>query len=154
MNRRTGAGRLARAERQAEAADLAARGLGYRDIATALGCSTSTAHALVRDAAAAVPAASVETLRAAESERLADLDRALAPAVEAGDTAAVAVAVRISARRSALYGLDQAVRADTNAGVTTVVFHSALMPERLRQPELPPAVVQPDDSLTWPPFGV
>lgn len=139
---RTGKGRFDRtidtAEKDAEAACLKAQGLTYNQIAEQLGYhDRSGAHKAVQRALRAVPAASVAELRTLETERLdaieakawevvgavhykvsnsgkvvmdPDTDR---PLIDPAPTiAALTLLVKLSARRSALAGLDAPTRSE------------------------------------------
>lgn len=131
MTRHTdGRAQVERAERMATAVQLRGEGLGYRAIAARLDCSLSTAHELVSEALAAVPAESVQQLRAVESDRLDQMHNALRSGIKSGDPAAVGVAVRVSARRAALYGLDAPVKVEVEP--MFVRMHHALVPAVLQ----------------------
>lgn len=116
-----------RAERDARAVQLRAEGATYRQIAAALGVDLHTAHTAVQRAIAAVPVENVDTLRAVEGEHLDALRAALIPAAVAGDEKAAAVLVRISDRRSRLFGLDAPITVE-GAGMVTAVIDPRLLP--------------------------
>lgn len=95
--------------KQTQALQLRAHGHNFRAIAKALGCSISTAHALVKEAFVAE--------RKGISEAKADLIemeilrcdtylQAIAKKVQAGDVKAVDTALRVGKRRAELLGLD------------------------------------------------
>lgn len=125
-----GRAQIERADRMARAVELRGQGNTIREIAAAMRCSASSAHALVTEALAQIPAENVQQLRAIEGDQLNGITRALWPAVQAGDAQAAAVAIRASARRAALYGLDSPVKVEFEN--TTIRMHHAMVPEALR----------------------
>ena len=97
----------------AEAADLRARRMSYRQIAEHQGCSISTAHDRVKRALAAIPVEAVDHLRSVELEHLDSLARVLlliTPATSGATRTERIQAVRelrqISESRRKLLGLD------------------------------------------------
>lgn len=131
MNRHVdGRAQVERANKMATAVQLRGQGMNYRAIAARLGISVSSAHQLVAAALAQLPAESVQQLRAIESGRLDGLHRALQPGIEGGDPQAIGTAVRVSARRSALLGLDAPAKIEVEP--MYVRMHAAMVPEALR----------------------
>jgi hypothetical protein len=133
------------AEMDAEAARLRSRGLGYREIAAAMGCDVHTAHDRVSRALAAVRIAGGDELVKTEMAKLDRLEQAAlrvleqfhyvvsegrvvkhregrGPAVALEDTGPVLAAVKslqsLSESRRKLLGLDAAIRTDVSGGVT------------------------------------
>jgi Homeodomain-like domain len=101
------ANEITRAAEKTRAVELRRDGLSYRQIATALGCSVSTAHSYVRDELSLLAEHTLEAtvqLRAVENARIDELWRSLWPKREWPTTAAALV--RLSQRRSSLNGLD------------------------------------------------
>lgn len=125
-----GAAQIERANKMATAVQLRGQGMNYRQIGAALECSVSTAHDLVAAALAATPVESVQQLRTLEGDRLDQMHAALRSGIESGDPAAVGVAVRVSARRAALLGLDSPVKVEFES--TTIRMHAAMVPDALR----------------------
>ncbi len=99
--------RAARAERAAQALELRARGLRYRDVAAALGCAVSTAYELTQQALAMVLREPTEALVALEVERLDAVLRVLWPRVLRGHLGAIDRWLAVSERRAKLLGLDR-----------------------------------------------
>jgi hypothetical protein len=128
------------AERDAEAARLRGRGLGYQAIADQLGISVSTAHDAVKRALAAIRAEPAPEVRQLELERLdamyASVLRVLErrhftvnggkvvyhgeePLEDDGPVlAAVDRLLKIQQRRAALLGLDEPVKAEVGGKLT------------------------------------
>lgn len=148
----------ATAELDAQAARLRSQGLGYRQIATEMGCTLSAAHDRVRRALAAVPIEAVNELRQIEAERI---DRVITKAwgiVEDRHTvvsngkvitdvvdngavlAALTVILRASAEKRKLFGLDAPARQ-----VVTVITEDAVDAE-LRRLEQELAAAEAEDA--------
>lgn len=105
-----GAKRLVATERRREAVTLRRTGLTYDLIGQAMGITRQTAHKLVMAELrqiAAETAAEADALRALEVERLDRLLQGLWARAQQGDLDAVDRALKISARRAALLGLDR-----------------------------------------------
>lgn len=105
-----GATRLVATERRREAVTLRRTGLTYDLIGQAMGITRQTAHKLVMAELrqiAAETAAEADALRALEVERLDRLLQGLWARAQQGDLDAVDRALKISARRAALLGLDR-----------------------------------------------
>jgi hypothetical protein len=93
--------------RGAKAVELVNAGATYREVATELGVSVGMAHKYVTVALRyMVGRSGGEELLQRELAYLSHLQAKIAPKVDAGDVAAVGVGLRISARRSALLGID------------------------------------------------
>lgn len=135
---------LAAAKRHAEAAQLKAEGLNYRQIGEQMRIAQSTAHDYVARAIAAVPAEAVHELRAIESDRLnmiiADLWKIARN--EATDTAARIQAYRELRQNSEslrrMFGVDAPVRQ------TLTVFSEDLFDAEIRRLTELVAEQQPD----------
>lgn len=109
--------RLAAVERQAEALQLRKQGQSYDEIAEALGYADKTgAYKAVKAALGAILAPAVEELRDVEGQALDVAQEAIWGKVLKGDLSAINTFLRISERRSRLFGLDtpvpQTLRAD------------------------------------------
>ncbi len=103
---RTTKAAIARVERQARALDLRREGQNYRTIAAELAVSVSTAHNLVVSATKAIPAESVDQLRAVDGERTEQLWRVAWAAAQGGDPKSITAAIKVLERRAKLLGLD------------------------------------------------
>lgn len=118
----------ARLLKQTQALQLRAHGHNLRAIARALGCSLSTAHKLVNDAAAeerkGISSAKADLVEL-ELLRCDTYLQALAKKVQAQDVRAIEAALKVSKRRSELLGLD----APTKVAPTDVSGHD-LPPKR------------------------
>lgn len=136
-----GPAQVAAAEKAAAAVQLRAQGADYRAIAATIGCSVSTAHGIVTRTLAKLPVEDIATMRRVEGTRLEAIWSALWPAVERGNIDACATAIRVSAARCRLYGLDAPIQVGAPVEGITVVFDPALMPGRPPpvRPEMPNA---------------
>lgn len=105
----------ARLLKQTQALQLRAHGHNLRAIARALGCSLSTAHKLVNDAAAeerkGISSAKADLVEL-ELLRCDTYLQALAKKVQAQDVRAIEAALKVSKRRSELLGLDAPQKAE------------------------------------------
>lgn len=98
---------LDRTKRDAMACDLRRAGCTYQEIANALGMSdASVARDAIIRARKAIIAEPVRELVEWETERLDKMLAAIWPKVQNGNLQAIDRALKISARRSALLGLD------------------------------------------------
>jgi hypothetical protein len=108
---RTSARRVNQAFNRRLATELRLQGLSYRQIAARLGISEGTAYKHVVSALnlwnATMPE-TVEQLRTIEAARLDRLQAKYQPLAEDGSAAAAALVLKISERRSRLFGLDLA----------------------------------------------
>ena len=99
----------ARLLKQTQALQLRAHGHNLRSIARALGCSLSTAHKLVNDAAAeerkGISSAKADLVEL-ELLRCDTYLQALAKKVQAQDVRAIDTALKVGKRRAELLGLD------------------------------------------------
>ncbi len=105
-------------ERDEQILALRRRGWAYRRIASALGVGRSTAHGVVTKYLAVVGEEAVkhtEAIRAQELERLDACTDAIWEQVEAGHLGAIDRAIRISAQRAKLLGLDAPVRVQVDS---------------------------------------
>ncbi len=106
-------------ERGARALELSKAGLTYREIAEQLGVNASTVHGyVVRTLRWSVGQAGAEEIFQREVARLDSMLRAIWPKVLNGDLHAVDRALRISARRAALYGLDAPTKVHLDGQIT------------------------------------
>lgn len=97
---------VARVNRRAEAVRLRASGLTWQQVGERLGINAASACKLVGRELARDTHANVAAMRATENDKLDQAEAALWPAVLAGDVAAVAVWLKLSARRAKMNGLD------------------------------------------------
>jgi hypothetical protein len=96
-------------EREVKALELRKAGLSYPQIGKALGVSQVAAYKIVMRVLQRYEAniqEETEDLREIELQRLDRMLNAIEPKIRRGDLKAIAVAVRISERRSRLLGLD------------------------------------------------
>lgn len=109
-------GRERSATRRVEAFAMRRAGHDFRTIAQALGVSVGQAHADVMATlreTANLEAEQREPVRQMEIERLDAWLTKLQPRIDAGETAAVDVALRLQKRRADLLGLDAPKRTET-----------------------------------------
>jgi transposase len=92
--------------RRVKALELRQQGLDYRQIAERLGCGIKTAWQDVQRALKEHATPIAEELRDLEGSRLDAAQKAIWGQVLAGDIGAVNAFIRLSERRSRLYGLD------------------------------------------------
>lgn len=111
---------LVAVERRAEVVHLRKLGYPFRTIAQQLSISLDSAyecwHGAMREALA--DPEEVRELRLLESERLDSVQVAIWPKAMRGDVEAVRAVVRISERRSRLWGLDAPVKTELSATLT------------------------------------
>jgi hypothetical protein len=115
--------RAVHTERSREALDLRLVGKTYDQIGEALGVSKQQAHRLVKaelDELAALTRGAAEELRQRELETLDRLLATAMPCAEQGDMQAADRVIKISARRSALLGLDAPAKHEHEVTVTTL----------------------------------
>lgn len=107
------AGAAGAAERRVKSFELRKQGFTYREIGNHLGISQTRAYQDVSDELrrlAEETRQSAEELRQMESDRLDIAMKAIAPQVRSGNIKAVLAWIKISERRSKLFGLDAAPR--------------------------------------------
>lgn len=109
--------RIEAIERRGDALKLRKQGMTYDEIAAALGYTDRAgAYRAVQAALSAILEPAVEELRDVEGEALSQAQEAIWAKVIKGDLSAINTFLRISERRSRLYGLDkpvpQTLRAD------------------------------------------
>lgn len=97
-----------------QAVRMKADGYSYAGIARALNRNEKTIHEWVDSALEAIMAPDIARLRALEGIRLDSYLTKLKPRIDRGDDKAINAAIRISERRSKLYGLDAPVRVDAH----------------------------------------
>jgi transposase len=110
------------ANRAHEAYKLRLAGHSYREIASMIGLSKSEVHRCCeewREDHLLATEEAAHTLRADESARLDSMLLALQPKIEAGEERAIDTALRIQARRAALWGIDAPTRAEV-AGTVNI----------------------------------
>ncbi len=110
---KTGTTALAARDLEGDALALRRAGASFREIASQLGCSSTSAFRAVSrvlDRTMVELGESAAVLRAMELERLDALLAAVWPAAVAGDLPSVAMALRVAERRARLLGLDAPVR--------------------------------------------
>lgn len=95
-----------------KAYELRLRGLSLRAIGKAMGINHQTVANRLERANRAIVLPGVEEMRKQEDERLDILLKALDRRIEAGDTRAIEVAIRLHERRAKLHGLDMPERHD------------------------------------------
>lgn len=98
--------RIAAVERHREALDLRRKGWTYAQIGDALGITAQGAHEAVKAELKRTVQEPADDVRRLEIERLDGMLKAMEGEVEAGDTNAVMVALKLAERRSRLLGLD------------------------------------------------
>ena len=106
-------------DRRREAWDHRRKGLTYEEIGRAMGITRQAAwnHCMRALEDAKLTPEEVEDLRALECERLDMLFALSVQKAEKGDTQAINAAIRIMARRAAMFGLDEPSKfADTTPG--------------------------------------
>lgn len=139
---------LARAHRRAEAVRLRAEGLTIRQISARLDVSVGTVHADLDRALRDVPAEDVDALRAVELDRLDALHRAVWEEALQGNLGAVDRALRISAQRCRLMGLDAPQRvAMTSTDLDLDAAVAALVEAAQTPVEHDPILDYSDDEL-------
>ena len=109
-------------DRSSAAFKMRVSGMSYRQIAGELGVSIGTVHNWLKEWREEYQLANEEdahTLRADESARLDSMLLALQPKIEAGEERAIDTALRIQARRAALWGIDAPTRAEV-AGTVNI----------------------------------
>ncbi len=94
--------------RRAEALGLRRAGLSYRQIGERMGLSLGRAYSLVSEALSQIIHEEATALRDLEASRLDTMQAAIWSRAVTGDLRAIDTALRISARRSRLLGLDLA----------------------------------------------
>lgn len=92
-------------------------GMPLTQIAEKLGLSLALVSDLSHNAVAHVPKATIEHMRELENQRLDQAQNAIWDRVLAGDDKAINTFLRISTRRAALNGLDEALKIDLSIGV-------------------------------------
>jgi len=113
------------AERKAQALSRRIGGFTFQQIADEMHITRQAAHALVKSALAELNekiAESATELRRLELERLDTMRRALWGEVLKGDLQSIDRALKISARLSALAGLDAPVKTDMTSGGKALTF--------------------------------
>lgn len=117
---KTSPSKISKAEKMAVAVELRKAGHTLQGIADSLQCSKTYAHKLISEALgelAKQSAHTTEELRELESMRLDALwDKTYALA-EVGDMSAINTCIRISERRSKLFGLDGTQKVEHSGGV-------------------------------------
>lgn len=87
--------------------ELRLKGMSLRQIAPLVGLSRGTVAKRLEDANRAIVLPGVEEMRKMEDERLDKLLSALDRKIDAGDTRAIEVAIKLHERRAKLHGLDR-----------------------------------------------
>lgn len=108
--------RTAIEDRRLQCSDLLMRGMTYRQIAAALGCSVGTVHndvEVLRRSWRERASQTYSDMVAAEVAKLDRLEGAFMDKAMGGDSEALHGLLRLSARRAKLLGLDQPTRTDT-----------------------------------------
>lgn len=95
-----------RIDRRAQAVQLRASGLTFREVGERLGISEVAALRLVDRTLSETTREAVGRLRREENTKLNEAEAAIWAAVQAGDVSAIDCFLRISARRARLNGLD------------------------------------------------
>jgi len=112
-------------ERKAQALSRRIGGFTFQQIADEMHITRQSAHALVKSALAELNekiAESATELRRLELERLDTMRRAVWGEVLKGDLQSIDRALKISARLSALAGLDAPVKTDMTSGGKALTF--------------------------------
>lgn len=118
---KTSPSKISKAEKMAVAVELRKAGHTLQEIADSLQCSKPYAHKLVTEALrelARQSAQSTEELRELESIRLDALWEQAYKLAMSGDLSAINTCIRISERRSKLFGLDGIQKLEQSGGVT------------------------------------
>lgn len=111
---------ITKTERMASALDLRKSGLSIRAISDVLQCSKTQTHRLITEALAELAkhsTQSAEELRELESTRLDALWEKTFEDAKNGNLSAINTCIRISERRSKLYGLDGTQKIEHSGGV-------------------------------------
>ncbi len=109
---------------QGEALRLRLTGMGYADIAQAMGYATpSGAHQAVQKALQRTVQEPADELRKIECDRMDAMLAHMWPRVQTGDPRAVEVAMKLAERRAKLLGLDAPTQLDANQDVN-VYLHN------------------------------
>lgn len=104
-------------ERMTEASALRMAGFSHDQIATRLRVDPAMVQEILERASALVPKVSLEGMRDLENSRLDRAQAAIWSRVLAGEDKAIDMFLRISARRAALNGMNEAVKVDLTVGV-------------------------------------
>jgi predicted transcriptional regulator len=146
---------LATAERHREWIELRRAGISEHEIARRYGVSQQAVSKTLLKYVRNLPALAADELRRFEGERLDHLWAALVPAINAGELRAIETALKVSQRRSKLFGLDLANSHDANQfdnrsvhlSVVNLLASSETIPvEDLRAIQAADPVIRPADA--------
>ena len=119
--------KMSKLEKDHKALELRLAGNTYEDISTELGYATrSASYKAVARVLRGVEDTSIAELKELELRRLDVMQFSIWNAVESGDEDAIALALRISDRRSKMLGLDAPHRIEAKASIDVMSWNQAI----------------------------